>query len=131
MGLPLGLIWCCGNRRQMNGPDLFGSFLFVSACCLLPSAFRFVLSSASRSRGGEMADATDLKSVDRKVVRVRLPPSAPSNSITYKLSSITAEFSLRSFLRCAASFRLNLLEISSTRTNYSSPHHHYCQFDFP
>jgi hypothetical protein len=24
-----------------------------------------------------MADATDLKSVDRKVVRVRLPPSAP------------------------------------------------------
>ncbi len=28
-------------------------------------------------RGGGMADATDLKSVDRKVVRVRLPPSAP------------------------------------------------------
>jgi hypothetical protein len=27
-----------------------------------------------------MADATDLKSVDRKVVRVRLPPSAPLKS---------------------------------------------------
>jgi hypothetical protein len=30
-----------------------------------------------KRRGGEMADATDLKSVDRKVVWVRLPPSAP------------------------------------------------------
>jgi hypothetical protein len=30
-------------------------------------------------RGGGMADATDLKSVDRKVVRVRLPPSAPKH----------------------------------------------------
>ncbi len=28
-----------------------------------------------------MADATDLKSVDRKVVRVRLPPSAPTSSL--------------------------------------------------
>lgn len=27
-------------------------------------------------RGGGMADATDLKSVGRKVVRVRVPPSA-------------------------------------------------------
>ena len=35
-------------------------------------------------RGGEMADATDLKSVDRKVVWVRLPPSAPTfNSFGY------------------------------------------------
>ena len=33
-------------------------------------------------RGGGMADATDLKSVDRKVVWVRLPPSAPVKSIT-------------------------------------------------
>ena len=31
-----------------------------------------------------MADATDLKSVVRKGVRVRLPPSAPIISITYK-----------------------------------------------
>ena len=29
-------------------------------------------------RGGGMADATDLKSVVRKGVRVRLPPSAPT-----------------------------------------------------
>src|SRR5205814_901556 len=35
-----------------------------------------------------MADATDLKSVDRKVVWVRLPPSAPFISITYRLSSL-------------------------------------------
>ncbi len=34
-------------------------------------------------RGGGMADATDLKSVVRKDVRVRLPPSAPFISITY------------------------------------------------
>ena len=38
----------------------------------------------ARCRGGGMADATDLKSVDRKVVRVRLPPSAPIISITYR-----------------------------------------------
>src|SRR6185503_10832123 len=41
-----------------------------SLCYLLP-----------QSRGGGMADATDLKSVDRKVVRVRLPPSAPCSLI--------------------------------------------------
>ena len=34
-------------------------------------------------RGGGMADATDLKSVVRKDVRVRLPPSAPIISIAY------------------------------------------------
>ena len=39
-----------------------------------------------------MADATDLKSVDRKVVWVRLPPSAPIVSITYKDSSFEPEF---------------------------------------
>src|SRR6185295_10166234 len=33
--------------------------------------------SFGKRRGGGMADATDLKSVDRKVVWVRLPPSAP------------------------------------------------------
>ena len=38
---------------------------------------------AGTCRGGGMADATDLKSVDRKVVRVRLPPSAPIFSIVY------------------------------------------------
>ena len=31
-----------------------------------------------------MPPSWDLKSVDRKVVRVRLPPSAPINLITYK-----------------------------------------------
>jgi len=34
----------------------------------------------------------DLKSVGRKVVRVRLPPSAPIISITYKDSSFESEF---------------------------------------
>jgi hypothetical protein len=33
------------------------------------------------SRGGEMADATDLKSVGSNPVRVRIPPSAPIISI--------------------------------------------------
>src|SRR2546422_11619714 len=33
---------------------------------------------------GEVPDATDLKFVPRKRVRVRLPPSAPIISITYK-----------------------------------------------
>ena len=49
---------------------LFGLLAF----CLLPSALCYLLTTC---RGGEMADATDLKSVDRKVVWVRLPPSAP------------------------------------------------------
>ena len=44
-----------------------------------------------------MADATDLKSVDRKVVWVRLPPSAPINSITYKVVVDRIEFTQRSF----------------------------------
>src|SRR6185436_13001956 len=45
----------------------------------------------SRRRGGEMADATDLKSVDRKVVWVRLPPSAPINSVTYRQSLVASD----------------------------------------
>jgi hypothetical protein len=32
-----------------------------------------------RCRGGGMADAVDLKSIVRKDVRVRLPPSAPES----------------------------------------------------
>ena len=56
--------------------------LRLAACCSLPTAFWFMLSFEAR-RGGEMADATDLKSVDRKVVWVRLPPSAPIISINY------------------------------------------------
>ena len=36
------------------------------------------------SRGGGMADATDLKSVVRKDVRVRLPPSAPFQISRFK-----------------------------------------------
>ena len=43
-------------------------------------------------RGGGMADATDLKSVDRKVVRVRLPPSAPR----FQQLTKTHHFSLNS-----------------------------------
>jgi hypothetical protein len=34
-------------------------------------------------RGGGMADATDLKSVVRKDVRVRLPPSAPFHLLRF------------------------------------------------
>ena len=39
-----------------------------------------------------MADATDLKSVDRKVVWVRLPPSAPIISIAYKTHHFSLSF---------------------------------------
>jgi hypothetical protein len=38
-----------------------------------------------------MADATDLKSVDRKVVWVRLPPSAPIGSITTSIHSLNVK----------------------------------------
>jgi hypothetical protein len=56
-------------------------YLLLTAHCSLPTSLCYLL---SRRRGGEMADATDLKSVDRKVVWVRLPPSAPIISITYE-----------------------------------------------
>jgi hypothetical protein len=54
-----------------------------------------------------MADATDLKSVDRKVVWVRIPPSAPIISIIYKDSS----FSLNSHNGVNSVARLILVEI--------------------
>ena len=37
----------------------------------------------NRCRGGGMADAVDLKSIVRKDVRVRLPPSAPIEESLY------------------------------------------------
>src|SRR5437660_10234130 len=49
--------------------------------CLLPSALCYLL---TRSRGGEMADATDLKSVGSNPVRVRIPPSAPKHLSPYQ-----------------------------------------------
>src|SRR5882672_534784 len=65
----------CGSRR----PSRFRSLL-LAAYCLLPTALCYLL---TRCRGGEMADATDLKSVDRKVVWVRLPPSAPLHLLRF------------------------------------------------
>src|SRR5678815_5068277 len=50
---------------------------------------------------------TDLKSVVRKDVRVRLPPSAPMLSITYRQSSSALEFTLRTLVRCARHFCAN------------------------
>jgi hypothetical protein len=67
-------------------------FFLLTAHCSLLTLYAIFL---SQCRGGEMADATDLKSVDRKVVWVRLPPSAPISSITYKYSSFESEFSRR------------------------------------
>src|SRR5690242_382578 len=56
--------------------------LTPSAYCLLPTAHCFVaMLSFEACRGGEMADATDLKSVGSNPVRVRIPPSAPIYSI--------------------------------------------------
>ena len=37
-------------------------------------------------RGGGMADAMDSKSIDRKVVRVRLSPAAPSGQVKLGLT---------------------------------------------
>ena len=42
-----------------------------------------ILELRTTCRGGGMADAADLKSVVRKDVRVRLPPSAPQENKTY------------------------------------------------
>ena len=52
-----------------------------------------------------MADATDLKSVDRKVVWVRLPPSAPIRINSLPVVDFASEIALRTFLRCPPSFR--------------------------
>src|SRR6185295_11372334 len=74
-GVELGLSSVALKREVERWPDANGS----RRSLLLPVHF-FVL-SFDEGRGGEMADATDLKSVDRKVVWVRLPPSAPIFSI--------------------------------------------------
>ena len=58
--------------RIADGPSTLP--VEITSYCLLPTALCYLL---SKCRGGGMADATDLKSVDRKVVWVRLPPSAP------------------------------------------------------
>ena len=38
------------------------------------------------SRGGGMADAMDSKSIDRKVMRVRLSPAAPDRNCQIRLA---------------------------------------------
>ena len=53
------------------------SVLLLTAHCPLPTGLCYLF---TQCRGGGMADAADLKSVVRKDVRVRLPPSAPINS---------------------------------------------------
>src|SRR5438552_13364739 len=56
---------------------LLSAYCFLppaSSFCLLPSVLCYLL---TQRRGGEMADATDLKSVGSNPVRVRIPPSAP------------------------------------------------------
>ena len=69
-------------------------FLLLTAHCLLPTALCYLL---TLGRGGGMADATDLKSVDRKVVWVRLPPSAPL------LISLFQSFAVHSAFGCVNS----------------------------
>src|SRR6266496_2531263 len=51
-----------------------------------------------------MPISKDLKSVGSNLVRVRIPPSAPITSITYKQSSFALQHTQRSYLRCAAYF---------------------------
>src|SRR5882762_3043380 len=76
----------------------FGKYSFISFSEILgltqdplgviSCAFRFPFSNLSQqSRNTQNRDlnrTTDLKSVDRKVVRVRLPPSAPILSTPYR-----------------------------------------------
>ena len=50
----------------------------IAAYCLMLAGLCYLF---TRRRGGGMADAADLKSVDRKVVWVRLPPSAPNMTV--------------------------------------------------
>ena len=64
-----------------------------------------VILSEILRRGGEMADATDLKSVDRKVVWVRLPPSAPISSM---LSFLDADSDGSSDLQRASGIQSDL-----------------------
>src|SRR6266404_1107370 len=61
------------RRRKASGA------LDNGDCCLLllVSGFLVYVIFLRTCRGGGMADATDLKSVDRKVVWVRLPPPSP------------------------------------------------------
>ena len=64
--------------------------LIAARChCLRPGALCYLLTPG---RGGEMADATDLKFVPRKRVRVRLPPPAPIISIIYGYSYLNLKF---------------------------------------
>ena len=51
-----------------------------------------------------MADATDLKSVDRKVVWVRLPPSAPITSILWQECCAVNEIRYGVSVRCVLNF---------------------------
>src|SRR6266536_1588869 len=51
-----------------------------------------------------MPISKNLKSVGSNLARVRIPPSAPITSITYKQSSFALQHTQRSYLRCAAYF---------------------------
>jgi hypothetical protein len=84
-----GLARCA--RRRLSGKNFPADWLLHPLCRRSPSVSRRWGSTQSTcdpthrrkslvfqvSRCGEMADAADLKSADRKVVRVRVPPSAP------------------------------------------------------
>src|SRR6266511_995987 len=66
-----------------------------------------------------MPVSRDLKSVVRKVVRVRLPPSAPISSITYKQASFESELSQRSKVSCAHCFCSNCFVHLVRRVSHS------------
>ena len=70
------MVWMVSTRWSRRA--LGRCRLLLDAHCSPPTALCYLLTNC---RGGEMADATDLKSVDRKVVWVRLPPSAPNITV--------------------------------------------------
>ncbi len=65
-------------------------------------------------RGGGMADAVDLKSIVRKDVRVRLPPSAPIITLLFShLPSLSSGNDLRNVPSPAATLQICVEEFTS------------------
>src|ERR1041385_9157204 len=81
----------------------------------------FFVLSFDASRGGEMADASDLKSVGSNPVWVRIPPSAPIKSIIYKSLIVPVLILTTELAPLPASFFFKLLR-KAVVGNAQPPH---------
>ena len=80
--------WDTGLAFQ---PPINEAGLIAAGRAALPAGARLVVQESAARTGygrpprgrGEMVDARDLKSLGRKAVRVRVPPSAPTKSMAY------------------------------------------------